>query len=88
MYAGLKVWAFAHLIANGRLGELVMFGALLIWAVAGFALSRRADRVRGTRWPAGSAGGTAGTVLAGTAAWAMLTFWLHALLIGVPPLRL
>lgn len=88
MYAGVKVWAFAHLIANGRLGDVVLFGAFMLWAVAGFSLSRRRDRRDGISHPAGQLSRTALTVLAGTVAWAVFTFWLHRVLIGVPPLTI
>jgi uncharacterized membrane protein len=88
MYAGVKVWAFAHLIANGRLGDLVLFGTLMLWAVAGFSISRRRDRLAGIAYPAGNAGRTVLTVVAGTVAWAIFTFWLHRLLIGVPPITM
>lgn len=40
MYTGVKVWAFAHLLANGRLGDMLLFGTLLVWAVFAFWLHR------------------------------------------------
>lgn len=86
MYAGVKLWAFAHLIANGRLGDIVLFATILLWAVAGFAISRRRDRLAALPPPAASAGRSLLTVVAGTVAWAIFTFWLHRMLIGVPPL--
>ena len=86
MYAGVKVWALAHLLANGRLGDVLLFGTFLIWAIAGFAISRRRDRLAGVRYPAGVPRNTIISVVAGGAAWALFAFWLHALLIGVPPL--
>jgi uncharacterized membrane protein len=85
MYAGIKVWAFAHLIANGRLSEIIMFGAFMIWAVVGFSAGRRRDRAAAITWPAGTLGGTLATVAAGSIAWAVFTWWLHYLLIGVSP---
>ena len=33
MLAAVKIWAFAHLLANGDLGSLVLFGSFLAWAV-------------------------------------------------------
>ena len=39
MFAGTKIWAFAHLIANGRLGDTLLFGCFLIWAIAGFSVT-------------------------------------------------
>lgn len=88
MYAGIKIWAFAHLIANGRLGDVVLFTAFMLWAVAGFSLSRRRDRHTGVIHPAGKASRTMLTVVAGSVVWALFTFWLHRLLIGVPPLTI
>ena len=85
MYAGVKVWAFAHLLANGRLGDVVLFGALLVWAIFGFAISRRRDRAAGLTYPAGVARNTVLAVVIGTAAWALFASWLHRILIGVPP---
>lgn len=86
MYAGIKVWAFAHLLANGRLGDVVLFGSLLLWAVLGFTVSRRRDRAQGVSYPAGSTKRTLEAIVGGTVLWAIFLFWLHRLLIGVPPL--
>lgn len=86
MYAGVKIWAFAHLLANGRLGDVVLFGALLAWAVIGYSISRRRDRLAGVTYPAGVTRNTVVTVILGCAMWAVFAFWLHRILIGVPPL--
>jgi uncharacterized membrane protein len=88
MYAGIKIWAFAHLISNGRLGDVVLFGAFMLWAVAGFSLSRRRDRHEGLSHPPGQLARSVLTVMAGTVAWALITVWLHRLVIGVPPLAI
>lgn len=85
MVLAVKVWAFAHLLANGKLADLVLFGAFLGWAVVCFIAARKRDRAAGTQYPAGTPGGTAATVVAGAVAWAAFTFWLHAALIGVRP---
>jgi len=82
--AGL-VWAFAHLLANGKLASTVLFGAFLVWASICFVAARKRDRITHTRYPAGSAGATALSVAVGAAAWAGFTFWLHGALIGVRP---
>lgn len=86
MLAGTKLWAFAHLIANGRLADVVLFGAFLAWAIAGFVASRRRDRRNGTTYPA-QAGATRDAVAVGVglAAWVAFAFWGHAWLIGVAP---
>ena len=86
MVLGVKLWAFGHLLATGTLAAAVLFGAFLLWAVLDFRTARRRDRAQGTRYPAGTAGGTALAVAAGAAGWALFAFWLHAAWIGVAPL--
>lgn len=86
MYLGTKIWAFAHLMANGRLGDIVLFGAILIWAITGYSAARRRDRREGVVYPAPSSQKTAITIIAGIVIWAVFAFWLHRLLIGVSPL--
>jgi len=86
MVLSVKVWALAHLLSNGNLADVVLFGAFLVWAVLSFRAARARDRAAGTVYPAGTAGGTAVTVAVGLAAWAGFAFWGHAVLIGVRPL--
>ena len=86
MLLGVKVWALAHLLSNGTLADLVLFGAFLAWAVLDFRAARQRDRLAGTTYPPGQAAGTIGTLVVGVAAWAAFAFWLHAWLIGVRPL--
>lgn len=85
MYAGIKVWAFAHLICNGRLVDVMLFGAFLIWAIVGFVVSRKRDRAAGTVYPAGDELRTVLAVITGVGAWAALVSGLHLWLIGVAP---
>jgi uncharacterized membrane protein len=85
MMAGVKVWALAHLIANGTLADLLLFGTFLAWAVLGFIAARRRDRASGTSYPAGPGSRTAITVVVGLVAWAVFAFALHRPLIGVAP---
>ncbi len=85
MVAGVKVWAFAHLLANGTLAGVVLFGAFLAWAVANFASARRRDRRAGKVYAPGSLRGDAIAVVAGLIGWAAFAFLLHGWLIGVRP---
>ena len=85
MLLAVKTWAFAHLLANGRLADLVLFGAFLIWAIVGFIAARKRDRVAGTQYPAGTLGGSVAAAAIGIVAWAVFAFWLHGALIGVAP---
>ena len=86
MVLGVQLWALAHLLANGNLAHVLLFGSFLIWAVLSFRSARQRDRAAHTVYPAGTAAGTAVTVVVGIAAWAVFAFWAHVWLIGVKPL--
>ena len=86
MILGVKTWALAHLLANGNLADVVLFGAFLAWAILDFRAARQRDRAAGTAYPAGTTQGTVVTVVIGVAAWVVFVFWAHAWLIGVSPL--
>src|SRR5438128_1759712 len=75
MILGVKVWAFAHLISNGTLADVVLFGSFLAWAIADFAASRRRDRAAGTVYLPGTFGKDAVAVVIGAVAWALFAFW-------------
>jgi uncharacterized membrane protein len=85
MTVGVGLWALGHLLANGTLRALVLFGAFLVWAVVLFAVRRRQDREAGTRRPAGSLARDAIVVVIGVVASLGFAIWLHAPLIGVRP---
>jgi uncharacterized membrane protein len=89
MLAGLKIWALAHLLANGDLGSLLLFGALLAWAVVARISTKRRDEVRDHAGPAAEPAGLRNDILAiviGTAFFVVFLVWLHPILIGVPAL--
>ena len=85
MVLGVKVWALAHLLANGTLHSIVLFGGFLIWAIVCFAASRKRDRRLGTIYPKGRLAWSLITLAVGSAAWAGFALWLHLWLIGVKP---
>ena len=85
MVVGVKLWALAHLLANGALADVLLFGGFLAWAVLSFTAARRRDRAAGTTYPAGPGSRTAITVVVGLVAWAVFAFALHRPLIGVAP---
>lgn len=85
MIAGVKLWAFAHLLTNGTLPDVVLFGTFLVWAIADFIVSRRRDRIAGTRYPVGAASRDVITLAVGVLAWGVFAFYLHGPLIGVRP---
>lgn len=82
----VKVWALAHLVANGNLGHVVLFSPFLAWAVLAFRAARQRDRSAGLHYPSGTAGATGMSVALGVAGWIVFTLWLHGLLVGVRPL--
>ncbi len=86
MVAGVTVWAAAHLIANGMLADIVLFGGFMVWAIAAFASSRRRDREAGTVYPAGSLSRDALAAAIAGVVWIVFALWLHLRLIGVRPL--
>lgn len=86
MFAAVKIWAFAHLLANGSLADVLLFGSFLVWAIAGFAVSRRRDRLAGLKPPAGNTKSDIITILVGILSWAVFAMFLHTTLIGVSPL--
>ncbi len=84
MLAGIKIWALAHLLANGDLGSIVLFGSFLAWAV----FDRISVKRRGSQGPLGGREGKpindVIVVVLGVAIYLALLFGGHAYLIGVP----
>jgi uncharacterized membrane protein len=83
MLLSVEVWAFAHLLANHTLADLLLFGGFLVWSVLCFRAARARDRAAGWTPQPGRASATAIAVLVGAVAWAVFAFWLHRWLIGV-----
>ncbi len=85
MLLATKIWALAHLAANGTLADLVLFGSFLIWAVAGFVILRRRDRASARQYPVAGIGRDIIAVVVGVVLWGLFAFHLHRLLMGVGP---
>ncbi len=82
MLAAVKIWAFAHLIANGTLADIVLFGGFLAWAVVDrISVKRRGVVVAG----GGNIWNDVVAVVLGLAVYLLFTFWLHEWLFGVSP---
>ena len=82
MLASIKVWAFAHLLVNGDLGSILMFGSFLVWAVyARIAAKRRGD-LGPKMAPAGWINDFI-VVALGVAVYLLLGFYFHPYVIGV-----
>jgi uncharacterized membrane protein len=84
MLAGVKLWAAAHLLANGDLGSIILFGSFLGWAVFDrISLKRRSDS-SGPPIPVGGWGNDMIAVAVGIVAYLALAFAFHPVVIGVP----
>lgn len=86
MVLSVKVWALAHLISNGTLADIVLFGAFLVWAVLDFRASRQRDRASPQEAQPARPVSLVITLLLGAGLWAALLMGGHRLLIGVSPL--
>jgi uncharacterized membrane protein len=93
MVLSVKVWALSHLLANGNLADLVLFGSFLIWAVLNFRSARARDRAQVENsvaiedsLPKPNLYATLIALFGGMALWAVITFVLHAKVVGVAPM--
>jgi uncharacterized membrane protein len=85
MLAGVKVWAFAHLIANGTLAAIVLFGVVLAWAIVDRISLKRREAAGLVTVTGGPVRNDAIAIAAGVVAYAVFALWLHEWLIGVSP---
>jgi uncharacterized membrane protein len=84
MLAGVKTWAFAHLCANGDLGGMILFGAVLAWAVYDrITLKHRSD-AGAPPIPMGGSVNDLIAIIVGTVVYFALGFVFHPVVIGVP----
>jgi uncharacterized membrane protein len=87
MLAAVKLWAFAHLLANGMLADVLLFGGFLAWAVVDrISLKRRVPHPVPGAPPAKWNDLIA--VIGGLALYVAFVLWLHLWLIGVPPVAM
>lgn len=84
MLAAVKLWAVAHLLANGDLGSIILFGSFLAWAVFDrISLKHRAD-AGGPPIPVGGVQNDLIAIAVGIVVYLALTFAFHPVVIGVP----
>lgn len=84
MLAGVKLWAVAHLLANGDLGSIILFGSVLAWAVYDRITLKHREDAGGPPIPAGGIGNDGLAVVVGGVAYVALVFAFHPAVIGVP----
>jgi uncharacterized membrane protein len=85
MVLGTLLWALAHLLGNGTLAGVVLFGSFLAWALVDYVALRRRDAAAGVAYPAGTWFRDLLAVVIGVVAWIIFGFWLHGPLIGLRP---
>jgi uncharacterized membrane protein len=96
MVLSVKVWALAHLLSNGNLADVILFGTFLAWSVMSFKSARARDRAAAEAQALDSGEvapstvpklpATLATFVVGAGLWALITFVLHAKVVGVSPL--
>lgn len=86
MLAAVKFWAFAHLLANGSLADVLLFGAFLAWAVMDRISVKRRSIPQVLRTAPPGPWNDAIAVVLGLAIYALLIGWAHVRLFGVSPL--
>ncbi len=86
MLAGVKIWALSHLLSNGDLGSILLFGSILAWAVMARISAKRRNEVVPHAGPAVAPAGwrnDAAAVVVGGVSWFVFARYLHPLWIGV-----
>jgi uncharacterized membrane protein len=79
------LWSVAHVLTNGTVANVLLFGSFLVWSVAvRISLDHRPQRPP-IALPASSTNDVI-VVIGGLAAYVLVAFWLHARLLGVAPL--
>jgi len=86
MLLAVILWAASHLLANGTLNDLLLFGAFLVWAVADLISVSRRPNVRPVPSAPASAINDVIVVVAGLGLYAFVLLWAHARVVGVSPL--
>ena len=84
MLVAVKLWALGHLLANGELNSIILFGSFLAYGV----IDRIAVKKRGDNGPPAdlkpNVMGDVLSVVVGLGVYAAIAFWLHPILFGVP----
>ena len=86
MLVAIKLWAVAHLLANGTLHDVVLFGGFLAWAVADRIAVKRRTVARAVPGAPPSPLNDVIAVVGGLGVYAVFVLWAHLRLIGVAPL--
>lgn len=89
MILAVKTWALAHLVSNGTLAGIILFGSFLVWAVLDFRACRKRRALLGAVPNSQvSVQKTVFTVAIGAGAWLLIAGYAHRVIVGVSPLAL
>ncbi len=85
LLGAVKFWAFAHLLVNGDMGSIILFGSFLIWAIYDRVSFKSRDEAKGTASvKTGTLAGDAAVIVIGAGLFLGMVYWGHQTLIGVP----
>jgi uncharacterized membrane protein len=84
MLAGITIWAFAHLLANGTVADVLLFGSFLIWAIAD-RVSMKHREPRPIPGAPPSKANDAIAIIGGLSLYLGFVLWLHEWLFGFAP---
>jgi len=83
MLLAVKLWALGHLLANGEVNSVILFGGFLVFAIFDRIMVKR----RGDNGPSAEIALNSSmdviSVVVGLGVWAAIAFWLHPILFGV-----
>jgi uncharacterized membrane protein len=89
MLTATKAWALAHLLVNGNLADVLLFGGFLAWAVADrIAVGKRAVQRKPLVTGATSRMNDVLAIVGGLVLYVVVFAWAHQRFIGVPPMLL
>jgi uncharacterized membrane protein len=86
MVASVKLWAFAHLLANGNLADMLLFGSFTLWAIVDYRNLRRRDKNAGRHYAVVGISRDITAISVGLVVWLAFVFFLHEWLFAVKPL--
>ena len=85
MILGTKLWALAHLLSNGAVVDVLLFGGFLLWSVLDFRAARKRTKAAGITFEFAGYSRDAIAIVFGLFVWAVFSMYLHAMWIGVKP---
>jgi len=85
MIVGVKLWAFGHLITNGALADIILFGSFLLWAILDFRTARQRDKANGVSYEFLGYHRDILVIVIGFGIGIVFALYFHNMLIGVTP---